>query len=221
MQAAIRDELIAYLRPLVNEQRQALMHKILDNRTRHLTVALEHTKHPHNASAVVRTCDCFGVQDLHVIEPKGDFELSKGISMGSNKWISIKRHLDTESGLKQLKAEGYQIVAMTLAPGSIPLRELDITKKTALFFGNEEVGLSETVHQQADKLVHIPMHGFTQSFNISVSAALALSALTEELHQSESTWHLTEEERLDLFADWLVKSTPRGKTVLEEFLKNK
>ncbi len=136
------------------------------------------------------------------------------------KFLNIK-YPNTPDCLSTLKKQGYQLVATSLRPDSIPLSELDITQPTALCFGTEETGLSDEVHEQADQQVYLPMYGFTQSFNISVSAALALSCLVEKLHQSSIAWQLDEAQRLELELAWLVKSASNGEALLRRFNQQK
>ena len=180
---------------------------------------LENLYQAHNASAVVRSCECFGVQDLHIIESDNDFKLSKTITMGSAKWVDVKRYQENKACIETLKKQGYRIAAMTLRPGSIPLDQLPIAQKTALCFGTEETGLTEAMHDMADEFVHLPMYGFTQSFNISVSAALTLNTLVNKLHHSNTIpWELSKEKRLETKLAWMIKTAPNGKKIVKDFL---
>jgi tRNA (guanosine-2'-O-)-methyltransferase len=215
-------ELINYLKKFCSENRQQLITKNLSNRTRHLTTVLENIYQPQNASAVVRSCECFGVQDLHIIENDNSFRTSRGVVLGSAKWVNIHRHKkaehNTEACLNTLKNQDYKLVATTLQPGSKPIDEIDLTQKTALLFGAEEKGLSEIAHNMADEMAYIPMVGFTQSLNISVSAAICLYTLTKQLRTNDINWPLTDDEKLELEIEWLIKSTQNGRIIAESFL---
>ena len=186
------------------------MERVLDGRTRHLTVVVEELYQPHNGAAVIRACECFGIQDLHVICSINEFKVSEDIVAGADRWISLHYHTDTKSCLTALKQRGYRILATSLRDGCIPVGEVDLSQKTALCFGTELKGLSEVAHQMADGFVRIPMYGFTQSFNISVSAALCMFELSDKLHEADTSWQLSAGERQELRALWRQpdKTTP-------------
>lgn len=202
-QESIKD--LHYFRSLVSENKQAVIARVMQKRTRHLTVALENITQPHNASAVIRSCDIFGVQDLHVIEQTAKFKADINIAKGANKWIDIHRHATTKEAITALKKEGYRIVATTPHERGITIDRLPVDQKIALFFGTEITGLSDEVLSQADEFVTIPMFGFTESFNISVSVALCLYELITKIHASPASWQLSEDERLQLELIWLKR----------------
>jgi tRNA (guanosine-2'-O-)-methyltransferase len=183
------------------------MEDVLEKRTRHLTVVLEDIYQPQNASAVIRTCECFGVQDLHVIENKNHFDLNPDVVVGSDKWIDVMhyRHKEnnTEWCINKLKREGYTVLCTSLHENDISIEEVDINKKTALVFGTELKGISETAMKMADGFVKIPMHGFTESFNISVAASLSVYSVIQRLHASSVNWKMSEEEKLQTKIKWL------------------
>lgn len=198
--------LIAYLLPNITENKAALMDKVLGSRTRHVTVVLEDIFQQHNASAAVRSAECFGLQDMHVVESRFKFAVNCGVAMGSSKWMDIYSHKTTQEAFKKLKNGGYRIVATTPGKEAVELAQLPLDGKLALIFGTENVGLSAYALEHADEYVHIPMFGFTQSFNISVSAALCLYQITSALRQSTIPWQLSEEERLEVMLTWLRRS---------------
>lgn len=200
------------------------MEDVLEKRTRHFTVVLEDIYQPQNASAVIRTCECFGVQDLHVIENKNHFELNPDVVVGSNKWIDVMhyRHKknNTEWCFNQLKRQGYSVLCTSPHENDINLEEIDINKKTALVFGTELHGISETAMKMADGFVKIPMHGFTESFNISVSAALSVYNVIQRLHASEVNWKMSEEEKLQTKIKWLRGVIKKHELLELEFFTN-
>ena len=196
---------VAYLSTLVSENKRQLIARIIENRTRYLTVALENVTQPHNAGAVMRSCDIFGVQDLHVIESEQSFQAYNTVAKGAGKWISIERYATTKQCIAHLKKQGYRIVATTPHERGYTLSELPINKKTALFFGTEITGLSDELIAQADDFVTIPMFGFAESFNISVSAAICLYHLITQLHASDIKWRLTDAEKETLQREWLQR----------------
>jgi len=219
-------KLLEYLSEYITPQRLELFNKILDMRTRYLTVVLEDIFQPQNASAVLRTCDCFGVQDIHVIEGRNEFKVNREIAMGSSKWLTVKKYKGKENGnlevIRKLKAENYRIVATTPHMNDQELPDFDLTKgKTALIFGSERPGLTENIIKEADEFLKIPMYGFTESFNISVSAAIILHHLTQKLRDNnEIDWHLNETERDELKLEWIRKSIKRHELIEKRFQKS-
>ena len=171
----------------------------------------------HNTSAVMRSCEVFGIQELNVIEQKYGKSIDKQIAMGAQKWVDIKEHEDAASCLKSLRAQGYQIIATTPHNESCLIHEFDITKPSALFFGTEKEGLSEEVMNNADGYLKIPMVGFTESLNISVSAAIILQQTTSQLKKTTIDWQLTDEEQLEKRLDWCKKTIKSHEQIIERF----
>jgi len=205
-QIQFMQDYIRYLESFVTENRQNIFKKVLDQRTRHFTVVLEDLYQMHNVSAVVRSADIFGFQDLHIIQKKYDPKLSHAIAKGAEKWLSINRYRQTNEAIQHLKQKGYQIVATTPHTDDVNLPDFDISKASAFFFGVEKDGLSEQVMSQADVFLKIPMYGFTESFNISVAAALIMYDVSERLRISQLQWQLSDDEKQDLYLQWLEKS---------------
>ena len=195
--------LIDFLSDFVTEQRLEVINKNLVNRTRYITLAIEDIFQPHNASAILRTADCFGIQDIHIIENKHRYNVNPDVVVGSSQWLNIHKYYKTEentlSTIDFLRSKGYRIIATTPHTNDTDLPDFDITKgKCALFFGTEQHGLSDNVIENADECVKIPMYGFTESFNISVSAAITLYELTRKLRDSDIKWALTESESSEI-----------------------
>ena len=209
-------ELLTYLQSLLTPRRRALFSQVLEQRTRHFTVVTEDVYQMHNTSAVMRSCDVFGIQDLHVIEARFGKRVDKEIAMGAQKWVDIHRHSNTEDCLKQLRAKGYQIVATTPHDG-VPLNAFDVSRKSALLFGTEKKGLSPELMAQADVALTIPMYGFTESLNISVSAAIILNELVGRMRREEATWALSPEERYKLECAWTVASIKDAPRIIERY----
>lgn len=207
------------LLPMITDHKRNLFQKVLHDRTRHLTVVVEDIYQSQNASAVLRSADCFGVQDVHIIENRNEFLLNPDVALGSSKWLNIIKHNsevnNTAVAYEHLRSQGYQIVATTPHSDDIMLEELDITQKTALIFGNELDGLTSYAKEHADVHMKIPMFGFTESFNISVSAAICLHYLTDKIRKSQAQWHLSENEQLDVLYKW-TKSVVKYSEQLEK-----
>ena len=199
-------DLLTYLEGFITENRKEGFLRVLKNRTKHFTIAMEDVFQLHNTSAVMRSCEVFGIQELNVIEQKFGKSIDKEIAMGAEKWVDINRFSSIQDCITNLKGKGYQIIATTPHNDSCLLHEFDITKPSALFFGTERNGLSDEVMQQADGFLKIPMVGYTESLNISVSAAIIIQDVTNRLRQSDINWQLTEEEVLEKRLDWTRKS---------------
>ena len=214
-------EFLNYLEDFVSDKRKATFHKVLENRTRHFTVVLEDIYQPHNSSAVIRSCDIFGVQDVHVIQNKYSSKVSRHVAKGSQKWLDIKKYnqsaTNTQDCLDALRNDGYQIIATTPHNDSCVLHEFDITKKSAFVFGVEKEGVSEYTMNQAYGFLKIPMVCFTESLNISVSAAIILQDITTKLRASEIDWKLSEKEKETLYAGWIQKSIKSIKKFTERY----
>jgi tRNA (guanosine-2'-O-)-methyltransferase len=208
-----------YLCSFVTDERKLRFEEVAGKRTRFITVVLEDIFQPHNASAVLRTCDCFGVQDVHIIENKNEYHINPDVALGSSNWLTLHNYNDKDHNtldcIKNLKKQGYSIAATTLHEKSISLEEIDMNKKTAFLFGTEKNGLSAIALEQADCRIKIPMKGFTESFNISVSAAIILYSVTEKLRKSGIPWQLSDEELIDIKIDW-VRNSVRESELLEK-----
>jgi tRNA (guanosine-2'-O-)-methyltransferase len=219
-------ELITYLKEFISDSRWERINEVLDKRTDHITVVLEDIYQPHNASAVLRSCDGFGIQDVHVIENNNEFDASSQITIGADQWLTINRyntskHDNVSDCFNTLKSNGYQIIATTPHEDDSNLNELDISKPTALVFGTELEGVTDQVMDQADGFVKIPMYGFSESFNISVSAAICLYDLTTRLRSSEIDWSLESGRREELLLQWVKQSIKAGDQLAEKWLSEK
>ncbi len=215
---------IQYLEQFVTEKRRNLFEKVLEDRTRHFTVAIEDIYQPQNAAAVVRSCEVFGVQDIHVIENKYNFYASNQVAKGAQKWLTFHNFNEREAPntarcIDRLREKGYQIIATTPHNDSKFLSDFDITKKSAFFFGVEKEGLSDEVLEKADGSLKIPMVGFTESLNISVAAAIILQEVTSRAKASGIQWQLSNKEKVELYQDWLEKSIKSIKRIKEHYYK--
>lgn len=211
---------LAYLEEFITDNRKKRFDDVLFNRTKHFTVAVEDVFQLHNTSAVMRSCEVFGIQDLHVVEEKFGKKIDTEIAMGAQKWVDIQRYNSNAECLKQLKANGYKIIATTPHNDSCLLDEFDISQPSAIFFGTERDGLSEEVMKEADGFLKIPMAGFTESLNISVSAAIVLQSITTRLRKSDLDWHLSEEEIFQLKLKWTKSSIKNLESVNIRYFEN-
>lgn len=217
MESRFETELLAHFAEhWLSEHKRSRFGEVLNQRTRRLTVVLENIFQPHNASAVIRSCDAFGLQDLHVIELNNNFRPNKEIALGSERWISLHRHQGAAPCVEQLRAEGFALVA-TSPHTEMELADLPVDRPLALLFGEEEPGLSEELLQAADHRVRIPMRGFAESFNVSVSVALCLYDLSTRLRRERQDWGLEESDKRDLELDWCRKSIANAEEIERRF----
>ena len=208
-------DLIQFLSRFITPERLSLFNKILSQRTNYLTVVLEDLYQTQNTSAVVRTADCFGIQNVHVIENKHAFEVNPDVVRGASNWVSVIQYNDTAmntpEALQKLRREGYRIVVATPHDHDVDLENFDLKKgKAAIVFGCERPGLTEWAMKEADEYMKIPMVGFTESLNVSVAVAVTLHHLTDQLrNHTNIDWHLTEIEKQKILLDWLRTSIKR------------
>jgi len=220
----IDSELINYLSGFVSEKRLELIHHALSYRTRYITVVLEDIFQSQNASAVLRTCDCFGIQDIHIIENENKFNHNPKVVLGATKWLNIhkynkKDNNNTLKAISDLKSSGYRIVATSPHTYQTTLNEFDLEKgKFALFFGTELTGLSKDVIDNADDYLLIPTFGFTESLNISVSAAICVQVLTSKLHVSKIDYQLPKNDSDEVLLHWLRQSIKSWRSIEKRFL---
>ncbi|CAH8289969.1 tRNA (guanosine-2'-O-)-methyltransferase [Mariniflexile fucanivorans] len=199
-------KLLEHLETFLTDSRKEKFAKVLAQRTKHFTVATEDVYQLHNTSAVMRTCDVFGIQEVNIVEEQNSKHIDREIAMGAQKWVDLHRFNTVKDCIAHLKQKGYQIVATTPHTNDCELHDFDVTKKSCFFFGRETEGLSEEVLNAADCYLKIPMVGFTESLNISVSAAIILQHVTTKLKQTDVNWQLTDEEILEKRLDWIKKT---------------
>jgi tRNA (guanosine-2'-O-)-methyltransferase len=210
-----------YLDGFVSERRKGRLVEVLDERTNHLTVVLEDVYQSHNFSAVLRSADIFGIQNIHFIENRNKYKISEDVSMGSTQWLTLNRYQKFENNTRecitQLKNKGYRIVATSLNERSVTLDQLNVDKPIALIFGTELTGISEDVQDMADEFVYLPMFGFTESFNISVCAALCMHELSTKIRAQVPDYKLTDAERKEIYLEWLKVSVKKHELMIKEF----
>lgn len=217
------DALIDYLSQFTTPRRFQRFKEVAASRTRYITPVLEDIYQPHNASAVLRTCDCLGIQDIHIIEQRNRYKLNPDVELGSAQWLNLIRYNKPEGNtlfaIESLKANGYRIVATTPHTRDVSLDHFDLAQgKIALLFGTELKGLSQPAIDLADEFVKIPMTGFTESFNISVSVAIAAYSLMRDLRNSTLEWKLSDTEQKILILDWLRKSIKHSDQLEKRFI---
>jgi tRNA (guanosine-2'-O-)-methyltransferase len=221
----MKEKLIRHLEQFITPRRLEMINSVLEQRTRYLTVVLEDIFQPHNASAVLRSCDCFGIQDIHIIENRNTYQVNPDVALGSYKWLTLykynKEKINTGIALEKLKKQGYRIVATTPHTEGNSLEDFNLHKgKVALIFGTELGGLTPYASGMADEFLTVPMVGFTESLNLSVTVAIILHNLTDRLRKSELPWKLSDAENLQIKLQWLKNSIRRSDSIEKSFTEN-
>jgi tRNA (guanosine-2'-O-)-methyltransferase len=217
-QQLITDHLGQY----ISDHKKDFIEKVLDERTRHITVVMEDIYQSQNASAVVRTCECMGVQDVHIIENQSRYSVNPRVLKGANKWVDLIRYKDkkannTETCFQELRRNGYRILAADPSPACVSLNDIPVEERLAIVMGNELKGTSGYALDHADERVRIPMYGFTESLNISVSAAICLNTLLTKVRRSETDWSLSPEEKSEVRLKWYRNVVRRSELIEHEF----
>lgn len=215
-----KERLYEALSELFSENKRNLFDRLVQHRTRHIAVVLEDIYQSHNASAVLRSCDCFGVQDVYVVENRNPFNPAGDVAVGSSKWVDYYKHRDIKEAYKQLHDKGYRIIATLPHENDTMIGDLDLSTPVALVFGTELTGLTNEAVEGADGYVKIPMYGFTESFNISVCAALSLFSTTERIRRNPAIhWQMSAEEQLELKLYWSLQVIRDGENVLKNVIE--
>ena len=204
----------------LSEARWARFNEVLDQRTRHITVVMDNLYQPHNASAVMRSCEAMGVQDLHLIQRKHGIELERGIAKGAEYWMTTHRYEGDAAEadcVDALRRSGYRLVATTPHTDDCSIEELPVDQPIALLFGEEKPGLSPQLMGAADAYVRIPMVGFMESYNVSVSVALCLYELLGRMRRGDIDWGLKKEERERLALAWARRSVQHVDSIERRF----
>ena len=199
---------IRTLEPLVSDKRRERLRQVVEARIESVTVLLDAPRDPHNAAAVLRTCDAFGIQQLHVVPSPDGFVAASNITTGAERWVDTIRHETQSDAIRYLRRGGYELLA-THPMGELVPSDLARFARFALVMGNEHEGIRSELAGAADARVRVPMRGFVESLNLSVCAAVLLKAATER-RQGD----LAPTERRRLYARWLVQSVSRADEIL-------
>lgn len=215
-------EQVEYLRDFVVDEKNALFDSLIQERTDYVTVVMEDLFQSHNQSAVMRSADCYGIQNVHLIENRNHYDSTSTVSQGARDWLTLYRHRELKNNtlptINQLKAEGYRIIATTPHSNDVMIDELDLEKgKMAFFMGTELTGLSDQVISQADEFVKVPMFGFTESLNVSVCAAIIMYSVTQRLRKSTLDWRLSEDRKYEVLFQWYRNTIKASDEILERF----
>jgi len=218
------EKIIAHLGQYITEHKKEFAERVLNERTRHVTLVLENIFQSQNSSAVLRTCECLGLQDVHIIEDESKYEVNKRVLKGANKWLDLHRYKmkgfnNTDVCFRKLREMGYKILVTDPAPDGVSINDISLNQKVAVVMGNELHGTSKFAIENADQKIHIPMHGFTESFNISVSAAIILNSFLTQLRKLNADFRLSENEKENLRLQWYRKMVRKSDLIEQEFVK--
>lgn len=219
--SAQKQALLIYLKTFVSDERLQRFDEVIAERINHMHIVLEDIYQAHNASAVLRSVDCFGIQNVHFIETRNFYKVSDDVALGASQWLTIHRHKNTRETLSSLKQQGFKIIATTPHKNDKTIYDFDVMQKFALVFGTEKEGISQDIFDMADEFVKIPMYGFTESFNISVCAAMCMNEFSNKIRKQIPHPYLSEEEKQDIYIEWLKKSIKKCDLIIKDFiLKN-
>ncbi|MBQ3582523.1 MAG: RNA methyltransferase [Alistipes sp.] len=211
------DERTAYMESFLTDERREVLRRTLSSRTRYMTILTENTFHPQNASALVRHCEAFGVQELHTVETRCKFNPNVNIVRGTDKWVDITRHDSTADAIAALKGAGYRLVATTPHRESCTPETFDVELGPfCLVFGTEHAGVTDEIIEAADEYLRIPMCGMVESLNVSASAAILIYMLSQRMRLSPSIdWHLKEADEREMLFRWVMSSVRDAERILE------
>ncbi len=194
----------------LSERKRKLFDTIAENRTKYITLVMEDLHQAQNTSAIQRSAESWGLQDLYVVENNHPFTHHRRIARGAYDWMNVHRFNDqvnnTEACFRNLKEKGYQIVVTALHEKTISLYDVDLSKKTAIVMGTELTGASQTALELADVYMKIPTYGFTESLNVGAASAVIIQHLVEKIRTENRPWQLSEKEKLELKIQWARKS---------------
>ena len=222
---ADRQALIDHLGLFVTDHKKALIEETLNQRTTYISVAIEDVYQSQNASAVLRTSECLGIQDVYVMENWNDYTVNPNVTLGASKWLNIRRYNEentdnTTACFEHLHNAGYRIVGTSPHPDYPAIEDFDISEPFVLVFGNEIEGLSEKAISLTDEMLRIPIYGFTESYNISVSAAICLYSLVQRIRKERTDWRISEEQKNELRYEWYSRIVKRADLLEKDFLKS-
>jgi len=214
-----QDEL---LQPFLLPQRIERLKEVLADRVLSVTLVLENLHKDYNISAILRTCESFGIQNVHVVPQPGEGKVFRTVTQGCHKWLTIHRHDDVSTCLQDLREKGFRILAGAFREDAVPLERTDFSGRVALVFSNELEGADPVVLDQVDGFFVIPMSGFSQSLNVSVAAGIVIhEALRYKVKTGEELERIPPEESGRILKEWVKKSVRRSDDVLRELRSRK
>ena len=203
-------DVIRKLEPLVLERRSERIRSVIDKRLASVTVVFDSPYDPHNGAAMIRSCEAFGVQSLHVIERTAKFLVARSVTRGAEKWVDVHRHETPETVFARLAKSGHTLVSAH-PEGELVPADLAAIPNVAIVMGNERDGIGEDLIAASQARVRVPMRGFIESLNVSVTAAILLSAAT-----MGRPGDLSPEDKARLYARGLYFNVEQAEMILAE-----
>ena len=217
----MNDKLYRFLSNHLSEHKRNLFDTIANDRTKHVCLVLEDLYQIQNISALFRSAESWGIQDVHVIENNNSFALHKRIAKGAGDWLSVIRYNNSPNNSEQcfnsLRKKGYQIAVTALTDDAVSLDEIDLSKPTAMVLGTELTGASDYAISVADVKFKIPLYGFTESLNVAAAGAVIMRYSAEKIRSQNINWQLNEEELIDLKTTWAKKTISWSNHLVELF----
>lgn len=202
------ESIIELLEPMVLEARRQRILDVIAGRVGSVTLLMDAPHDPHNGAAILRTCDAFGIQTVHVVPREEQFLVAASVAKGTERWVDLRQHPTPEAAVDCLRSAGFELVT-THPKGELLPRDLRDIARLALVVGNEHDGIRDSLARAAARSVRIPMRGFVESLNVSVSAAILLASALEgrpgDLPEAEQRW---------LLARGLYRTVPRVEEIL-------
>jgi tRNA (guanosine-2'-O-)-methyltransferase len=217
----MEERLYEILSEHLTARKRNLFDQIASNRTRYITLVMEDLYQAQNTSAIQRSAESWGIQDLYVIENAHAFSHHRRIARGAYDWLNVHRFNtstnNTQKCFESLREKGYQIAVTALHADTIPLHEIDLSKKTAVVMGTELTGASPAAMDLADLFIKIPTYGFTESLNVSAASSVIMHYLIERIRQENQPWQLSEAEKLQLKIEWAKKTIYWSKYLIDMY----
>lgn len=213
---------IETLYKFITDERKERFEEVLEKRTKHITLILEDLYQSRNISAVMRSADGFGLQELHIIEDNHKWTGTKSVSKGASSWLTLHKYKGEDpvtDCIENLKARGFRIVATSPHKCGYTPDSLPIDKSLAIVMGTELTGISDKLMSQVDDYVEIPMYGFSESFNVSVAASIVLNRVRTRIEEAGVNNGLSEEEKQKLRMIWAYKTVKDAKAILKHYGK--
>lgn len=216
------ERIVALLQPHMTDRRLQRIRDVVSERTRTVVPVIEGLVNTGNVSAVMRSAEALGYQDVHVIEGNNErYKHSQRTAGGAQQWLDVWRWRGPETFATHMHDAGYRLVATHLHADTVPIRSLDFTEPTALIFGNEEAGVSDAMMREVDAACEIPLPGFMESFNVSVAAAVALyHAQQDRLDRQNHHADLSEAEQSRLVARFCLRSVTEPERIIRRKLED-
>lgn len=208
---------------LLTEHKKNLFTTLIEYRTNHIAWLADNFYHEQNSSAIIRSADCFGYNTVFVIEDKYRFKVNEEIAMGAQKWVNTVifqvGNVDYGQAIHAIKQSGYKLIAATPHINGLSVENLDIRKPICIAMGSERHGHHPEILEEADGFVAIPMEGFSESLNVSVTAGVLMYTLKKRLKSEGIDWQLSDADKKRQILIWMLKTIPSAQKMVERWIQ--